>query len=143
MNCEQISDHLADYVGCELDPRQRLAFESHLEQCAACSVEVSSLQETVVTLERLEAPPVPAASSRIGRFQPFAYAAMLIIGLGIGWSVKPAAPSPIVQPPAVNVQDTPADVHDGWGTAVAKGRKSTAFARNTVRLVRAMSGGGK
>ncbi len=153
MNCERISEHLADYIGCELDPQQRLAFDAHLQQCETCRAETQSLEETIATLHRLETPLAPTAGTsppplRLGALQPLAYAAVLFIGLGIGWWIKPsdATTAASVDRPAIReVQERPSRVHHGWlDAAVARGsedRKASPFARNAVRLVRAISGG--
>ena len=106
MNCERTRDMLADYLGDELTPTERQAFDSHLSACEHCRSEVDSLQAAVRALRQLDPPPTPLAAPqqaipgprasrwRGGGFQPLAYAAMLLIGVGIGWIARPTPENP-------------------------------------------------
>ena len=102
MNCEQIRELLPDYLGQELDPAGRETVERHLAACETCRSETESLLGALRALRQLEPPPaMPATGSgpvrqtsvlRLRRFllQPLAYAATLLIGVGIGWLARPA-----------------------------------------------------
>ncbi|MHC4090820.1 MAG: anti-sigma factor family protein [Planctomycetota bacterium] len=109
MNCEHAQEMLADYLGQELDPADQRAFGGHLASCDRCRTEVESLQETLQALRQL--PPAPAGvlpdgvrSPRAtqawpgpryrGLARPLAYAATLLIGIGIGWLARPAGTVP-------------------------------------------------
>lgn len=140
MNCEQLNDLLADYLGEELDASDRKAIEAHLTACDFCRREVSALGETVRAMNRLDAPPLEQHSPvvRFRLLQPLAYAAILLIGIGVGWQLKPGV-TPGDRP------SEPTAVHagrfDSALTAATVGG-DTPFARNTVKLMRALSAGG-
>ncbi len=120
MNCERTRDMLADYLGEELAPAERQAFDSHLSACERCRSDVDSLQAAVCALRQLDPPPTPLAAPQPaprrpvasiwpgGAFQPLAYAAMLLIGVGIGWIARPAPENP--SPGGSTGPDTPAVV---------------------------------
>lgn len=152
MNCNYIEQQLADYLGGELEASAVEAFDSHLAVCETCRREVVSLGDTLNALNQLEPPP-PGVSihtrRRIGKLQPLAYAATLLIGLGIGWWIRPVdarTPSIVTRPVSTEPESpaggTPSADRD-WADAVLAaytGRAvSTTFARNTVKLVRALS----
>ncbi len=136
MNCEQIQEHLADYLGNELDSEKRATFQTHLAMCEKCGPEVASLTNTIDVLQRLDSPRLDTGvspRSRGGKWRVSSYAAVLLLGLGLGWWIKPAESRPL-----------PFGVHRSWiEAAVASSGGSTGdpFARNAVRLVRALSGG--
>ena len=147
MNCNEIEQQLADYLGGELEASAVEAVDAHLAACETCRREVASLGHTLDALNRLDAPVVATstrARSRIGKLQPFAYAATLLIGLGVGWWIK----SVDIQTRTTVIRtgsddgDSPSADRD-WADAVLAaytGRSvSTPFARNTVKLVRALS----
>lgn len=149
MNCNEIEQHLADYLGGELAPSAVETFDAHLKVCDTCRREVESLGGTLDALHRLPAPPVEMpihAPWRASRPQPLAYAATLLIGLGVGWWIRPV----IVAPPgtrshlvADHHESAPAGAPRALADAVLAtytGRDgSSPFTRNTVRLVRALS----
>lgn len=92
MNCDNIQDGVADYLGGELPDALRDVFDTHLRECPPCREEIDSLRTTLATLDRLDAPPAPIAFPRRRRslLTPFAYAAVLLFGVGLGWVLKPA-----------------------------------------------------
>ena len=61
MNCAQVEDLTADYLGNELGSEQRDQFEAHLQSCDACRARIGEFQETLEELNRLAAVPLPAA----------------------------------------------------------------------------------
>ncbi len=104
MDRNEFEDRSAAYLGDELDPQARRAFEEHLAACAADRAEVEALQDVVRELRTL--PPAPAetadgrrgrrvrpAAQAPGRYRPLAYAAVLLIGVGIGWFAGRSVPS--------------------------------------------------
>ncbi|MEE9293624.1 MAG: zf-HC2 domain-containing protein [Phycisphaerae bacterium] len=151
MNCQQIQEQIADYLDGELDPLRAKAFDAHLQGCKTCRQEVQSLSETLNVLKTLEVPPLttPLSSGRRGgRYQLLAYAAVLLMGLGLGWSIKPPpmpGHSPVVPSAPVELYHHPPGVHRAWVNAALASSVDqpdvTPFARNTVRLVRALCGG--
>ena len=64
MNCAQIEDLTADYLGNELGSEQRDQFEAHLRSCDACRARISEFQETLEELNRLAAVPLPPSTER-------------------------------------------------------------------------------
>ncbi len=103
MNCDRAWELLVDYLGEELEPADRRAFEEHLAQCDQCRIEAESLQDALQALRQL--PPLsPAGLEADGRFpgpeprtarplhrqlgRPLALAATLLIGIGIGWFAR-------------------------------------------------------
>ena len=147
MNCNQVQDMLADYLGEELATADRRTLEDHLAECERCAAQVESLQAAIRALRQLGPPPAhavphppPAARTPVLRlqrylFRPFAYAAMLMIGVGIGWSARPAPPAPTLAPtpgaksplvaPAIEEQVRPDNL--------------SPFVRNAYALSRAFS----
>jgi anti-sigma factor RsiW len=91
MNCHDIQEHLSDYLGGELTAEPRIAFDDHLRECSECRAEVQSLDGALAAMIRLDAAPAPIAFPRRRRFMsaPFAYAAVLLFGIGLGWVMKP------------------------------------------------------
>ncbi len=149
MNCNEIEQQLADYLGGELEASAVEIFDAHLSTCDPCRREVASLYETIDALNHLDAPPAGASIRtrwRIGKFQPLAYAATLLIGLGVGWWIRPVVvrqlPT-VIHPVSDDGKAPPAGARRDWADAVLAaytGRPvSTPFARNTVKLVRALS----
>ncbi len=143
MNCERVGEMMADYLGDELSADDRVLFDEHLSACDACSREIDELMETLDVLRHgADVPTLSVARRRhaVGWLQPFAYAAVLLVGLGIGWTIKPAPPSaPAESAPAERV-DSPR-LHPGWieGALAASDHSAPrrVFARNAVRLMRA------
>jgi len=149
MKCNEIEQQLAEYLGGELEASVVEAIDAHLAGCGECRREVGSLHETLDALHRLDSR--PAAAMGRGRrrqpaFQPLAYAATLLIGLGVGWWIKSmdvASPPSLVLPVSGGRDYAPPGVPGAWtGAEWAKYTNrsaSTPFARNTVKLVRALS----
>ena len=64
MTCEELADLILDFVGAELPPEQRAAFEYHLCGCGSCKVAVEMYQATVTVtraLGRCGCDPLPTA----------------------------------------------------------------------------------
>ncbi len=153
MNCKNIKNLLADYLGDELESAQRIQFESHLSTCAPCRAEVAGLRQ--VQSELTDAPDISIelADQRsrcleIRRrrawpmrtvFAGLRYAAMLAFGLGLGWQLKPAAEQPYAEDTHTNI---PPDhivattaVHPAWIEAAAKSSAGqSSFARSLAAL---------
>ncbi len=98
MDRDTFQDRLADYLGDELSRQDRLAFEEYLASADTDRAEVESLQAALHSLRQL--PPAPVSDSGgawrsrpawgvRALYRPLAYAAMLLIGVGIGWFAKP------------------------------------------------------
>lgn len=99
---------IADYVAGEMPPAERAAFEQRMRNDTALKARVDSLTGVHRTLDRvLWAPPESQekqepVAGRLG-WSMARYAAVLIAGVLIGWSVRPA---PIVTPEVESVTST-------------------------------------
>lgn len=98
MECKDVQEMLADYLGDELDSSCRNAFDNHLAICLQCRREVESLQRTLRSLEQLAGPAernswdASLSRSKTPRryvLRLLTYAATLVIGVGIGWFGSP------------------------------------------------------
>ncbi len=153
MNCKNIKDLLADYLGDELESAERVQFESHLSTCAPCRAEVAGLQQ--VQSELTDAPDISIELAdqrsrcleiRRRRAWPMRtalaglrYAAMLAFGLGLGWQLKPAADQPVAGDPGTGAPPIQAvattAVHPAWIEAAAKmNAGQSSFARSLAAL---------
>ena len=153
MNCNDIKNLLADYLGDELDSAERTQFESHLSTCTPCRAEVAGLRQVQSALTDAPDISIEQADQRsrcleIRRrpawpmrtvFAGLRYAAMLAFGVGLGWQLKPAADQPVAGdrrtdiPPIHAVATT--RVHPAWIEAAARmnaGRSS--FTRSLAAL---------
>lgn len=147
MNCDRIHQMLADYLGNELDTADCEAFEQHLAGCHNCRAEAESLQAAVRALRQLTPPPSaatlqppPAVGTPVLRlqrylFRPLAYAATLLIGVGIGWSARPAPPAHV---PAPELASRPPAATASIEEQVVTGKLSP-FVRNAIALSTAFS----
>ena len=54
MNCIELNERLADYLGGELDPVEAEAVDAHLAGCAACRAEVANHRQTLSALGMLD-----------------------------------------------------------------------------------------
>ena len=144
MDRDKFAGMLADYLGDELSSADRRAFEAHLASSDADRAEVESLQAALDNLRQLPPPPASGASAHplpqaahpkqsraVVRYlyRPLAYAAMLVIGVGIGWLAKPAGvaevPGAGPQPPVEAIIGTPRLHFD---------KVPSRFARNALAL---------
>ncbi len=153
MNCNDIKNLLADYLGDELESAERTQFESHLSTCASCRAEVAGLRQLQSELQDAPDISIELADQRsrcleIRRrpawpmravFAGLRYAAMLAFGLGLGWQLKPVAePLPgggsgTTIPPVRTVATT--GVHPAWIEAAAKlNAGQSSFARSLAAL---------
>ncbi len=148
MNCNDIKDLLADYLGDELESAERTQFESHLSTCAPCRAEVAGLRQ--VQSELQDAPDISIEQAdrqsrclEIRRrsawpmrtvFAGLRYAAMLAVGLGLGWQLKPVAGDPRTDIPPVQTVAT-TGVHPAWIEAAARmNAGQSSFARSLAAL---------
>ena len=152
MNCDDIKNLLADYLGNELESAERVQFESHVSTCTLCRAEVDGLRQVQSALS--DAPDISieladerSRSLEIRRrpawptrtvFAGMRYAAMLAFGVGLGWQLKPAAEEPLAGDPGT---DAPIkivandDVHPAWIEAGAKSSAGqSSFARSLAAL---------
>ena len=112
MDHERFKNMLADYLGDELSPEDRRSFEEHLARSDADRAEVESLRAVLNSLRQLPPPPMlysggPASApqsvrpthTRLVRYvvRPLSYAAILLIGIGVGWFAKPTSTTTPVQ----------------------------------------------
>lgn len=151
MNCEQIQDWLADYLGDELPDDDRRCFDQHLSLCSACRQEVEALRSALSALRCLPPPngagytqSVPVPPRRAGGL--LACAAMLLIGIGIGYAAGIMTPTPPQPEMDGNMAaSTPGNVHPAWvqewsGTGSAD--PDRRLARNLALFTRSMSAPG-
>ncbi len=154
MKCDDIHNQLADYLGGELQADLAEQMDAHLATCPVCREEKASLQEALRLMSQLSGPvgmpasraaELPTPWPRSGgwrRVMP--YAAMLVLGMGIGWLTKPTETSPDVQRPMVFSDDGSMfarwDSSAGWlNAAHLASSDSNRFARNWLRFSRALS----
>ncbi len=66
MHCKQITGWLSEYVDGTLEQTKRDQLEAHIETCAACRDDVTSLRQTLALLNEIESvPPPPDLLQRI------------------------------------------------------------------------------
>jgi len=101
MDCNDIENLLADYLGRELDETQRRSFDEHLVSCGRCQEHVAQLEETVSVLQQLDTVSKADAARHTGgltvvRRRPamlriaaamMKAAALVAFGVGVGWQV--------------------------------------------------------
>ncbi|MCH8913985.1 MAG: zf-HC2 domain-containing protein [Planctomycetes bacterium] len=148
MNCNDIKNLLADYLGDELESPERTQFESHLSTCAPCRAEVAGLRQVQSELQDAPDISIELADQRsrcleIRRrrawpmrtvFAGLRYAAMLAVGLGLGWQLKPVAGDPRTNIPPVRTVAT-TGVHPAWIEAAARSSAGqSSFARSLAAL---------
>lgn len=103
MHRHDFEQKLADYLGQELNPDARAAFETYLNAHPDAQEEVESLRAVLRGLDRLAPPPL-ATDDRLGQVlersspktvrwlklrRALAYAAVLVAGVAIGWMARP------------------------------------------------------
>lgn len=132
MNEKELEMLLADYLGNELDDAERRRFEEFLDANPQARAEVEALRRTLADVRCLEEETESRVaewsgsreSCRAGWFTTaLRYAAVLAVGMGVGWLLKPAEVGPgkheTVEPsPAPQVAVTE-PVHPDWIRAVA------------------------
>jgi anti-sigma factor RsiW len=133
--CLEIRDLLD--LGVDLAPNERIAIESHVSICEDCARELEESRTLAGNLAILREGEMPAgAAERIWRGVQSAVpgnrrsailqwsvraAAILVIGLSIGYSSRSVARSPVAVPPVEDVIDEPPftlvskPVHAGFG----------------------------
>jgi hypothetical protein len=113
MQCEEIREQFADYVSNRLPQPNRHQFAEHLDSCEACRVELTELQGLWTQLDDI--PPSEPGTTQRARFdmmmESFRHphhrpvkiwrrsvlqlglaAALLLLGVGIGYRLHPTAP---------------------------------------------------
>lgn len=155
MNCRDIESMLADYLGDELDASDCARFEAHLASCAHCSAEVKGLQRTQAALHDLPGVSAADAARRTSALEirrragwterillaSLRYAAILIIGAGVGWQLKPVpAEGNGREPQQIPVQlASRADVHPAWLEAAARANRKYSSQSSFIRSLAAVS----
>lgn len=107
MNCDQIRERLADYLGGELDEPQRSDFDAHVAECAPCREYVHGLRESVAAVEALRLPqavaltraaaiPVPSVARhpRVFLAAILRYAAVILTAFAAGYFSRGSAENP-------------------------------------------------
>lgn len=158
MNCNDIESRLADYLGAEMSSADRERFEQHLQSCGCCRAEVGGLASVADGLRNLPSVSMEHAARRTRdlevrrrRAKPgrmllagLRYAAILLLGAGIGWRIKPPAdeladPGGHTSPPVVRtVAAEP--LHPAWVEAARRVNRRYANRSSFVRSLAALSG---
>lgn len=114
MNCEELRQHIADYVAGSLPAQEREALQAHAAGCSDCREELAAIEETWRQLGRIPSI-TPNASAMHGRFDgllvrhpdqsgrqwqrivlaSLAAAALLVVGIGIGRRFPPSVRPPV------------------------------------------------
>src|SRR5215475_12547388 len=115
MQCEEVREQFADYVIGRLQDSARLQLTEHLRECPSCRAELDELktiwmqlddipraQPTAAVRERFEVMLQgyqdglrrPAGSRQRPALQFLAAAALLIVGIGVGYRMHTAGPAP-------------------------------------------------
>ena len=148
MNCNDIKNLLADYLGDELESPERTQFESHLSTCSPCRADVAGLRQVQSQLQ--DAPDISIEQAaqrsrwleiRRRRAWPMRtvlaglrYAAILAFGVGLGWQLRPVAGDPRTDIPPVQTLAA-STVHPAWIEAAAKmNAGQSSFARSLAAL---------
>jgi anti-sigma factor RsiW len=53
MSCRELVEVVTDYLEGTMDPRERLRFEAHLEECPYCINYLAQMRETIAVLGEL------------------------------------------------------------------------------------------
>lgn len=111
MGCDEVRELLALYAGGDGSEEDRPGVEVHLALCAGCARELDQHREVRAALALLGSLPLPPAASkavwtavrkevfprRSWRTELLRYAAVLLLGLGIGAAAYVAVPHPSSQ----------------------------------------------
>jgi len=143
MNADQFEMMLADYLGDELSPEDRRAFEAHLAEHPEQQTEVDELRETLAELNHLQAAPDREPTLLRANAQPSPQrntsrlfvtlgkaAAILIFGVIIGrlTASAPQAP-PTPQETTPTVVTASGKIHPGWYELAKRvGARNASFA---------------
>lgn len=148
MNCREIEELLADYLGGELDDEQRSAFEEHLGTCVVCQEQVGELHDTISALRRLDTVSMSVAARKtrdlaVVRRRPVILriavaslkaAALVAFGVLLGSQLSPDRQLEPVQPP-YEIVVVESGIHPKWlelGRRVGSGGSS--FTRNLAMI---------
>ncbi len=93
LSCQEAQGFLPDYANEELDQNQRLAMESHLDECADCRKELESLSGLFGLLETRS---VPDPGERF--FRELRGQVHWKIEAGRRWTLRDLAPKPALSP---------------------------------------------
>ena len=129
-SCRRWRDHLMEALCDELTPERRAQLDAHLASCPGCVAELAGLRATASAVDGA-LPPRPQAAeldvwSRIrpemdeldrrpaARRLVLAYpaaaslaAALLALGLGLGWLIPPSSPVPVAESPGSDGTPSP------------------------------------
>src|SRR5215471_7683401 len=96
MQCEEVREQFADYVINRLPEPKKLEIAEHLDSCEACQAELTELQGLWTKLDDI--PPAQPGRNRQARnwrlpaLQLGLAAALLVLGIGIGYRMHPSTP---------------------------------------------------
>ncbi len=159
ITCESLRNLLPDYLGDELDPAEQDQVREHIASCEPCHAEVATLTATLASLRNLKVPAKPASAPVAGipvgwpmalavgaRFSRLlAYAAMLMIGVGLGWIARSVLPD---WDPKLAENNLPGmaiagKVHpdwiEGWSGVSPSHTSPSVLARNMAAFSRSIS----
>ena len=147
MNRDEANELMADYLGGELSPADRLRFEAYLNTDPELAGEVAGLERTLATLQQLDAPGNVAqprteanhtGAPRWWIAAALRYAAAVAIAFLAGYSLRgPAAESPVSSPTRLVRNDAPDSRSTYWHrVAVAYSRRAngSGLGRSLVAL---------
>jgi anti-sigma factor RsiW len=153
MDCKDIDELMADYLGEELAADERRELEAHLDRCEQCRSDVAELRATLAHLESLEtvsreSAAIHTRSLRVVRRRRPAVrvalglskiAAVLAIGVALGrWTASAApqdtSPSRAEAPPmALSAPAT--EIHPEWINLAQKDRAVRSSFANQLTVL--------
>ncbi|MFQ5491058.1 MAG: anti-sigma factor family protein [Phycisphaerae bacterium] len=144
MQRHEFEQKLADYLGQEMAPDARQAFEAYLNAHPEAQTEANALRAVLRGLDQLAPPPTadvaeaqrivnPTGGPGVWR-RSLAYAAVLIAGVAIGWTARPLQDASL-GPAKVGTVERILRTTGGIAATVPQSR----FARNCLALNLAFS----
>ena len=152
MDCTQIEELTAEYLGGELPAARKSAFEAHLENCGACRTTIEELRDTLEQLHNLSSVPIATARQRTRAlrvvkrrpilqrlvFAGLKTAAVLALGVYLGRASLSPSPAPQERPTRRVVAAESLAVHPEWIKKAQDFRTAKSpFARRLGLLARA------